>query len=157
LLARGRIHADPAPLIWSGLILLFVAQAWWASFGLNARQDWDFLDFAVILLQMALLYMLSALVLPDVPTGETIDLSRHFERHRKAFVAFLIAMLGASIGKEAILEHRLPLPLNLAFHLLLAATALAGIVLRGRRAQLVVALVATAGFLAYIALLFGRL
>ena len=67
LLAKGRIHADAAPLIWSGLILLFAAQAWWASFGLTERPDWDFLDFAVILLQMALLYMLSALVLPDVP------------------------------------------------------------------------------------------
>ena len=82
LLARGRIHADPTPLIWSGLILLFAAQAWWASFGLTARQNWDFLDFAVILLQMGLLYMLSALVLPDMPAEQPIDLAGHFERHR---------------------------------------------------------------------------
>src|SRR5690242_19948942 len=117
LLARGRIHTHPAPLIWSGLVLLFAAQAWWASFDLNARTNWGFLDFAVILLQMGLLYMLAALVLPDVPAEQPVDLARHFERHRKAFFAFLIAMLASSIAKEAVLEHRLPSPLNLTFHL----------------------------------------
>ena len=157
LLARGRIHADPAPLIWSGLVLLFAAQAWWASFGLNARPDWDFADFAAILLQMGLLYMLSALVLPDVPAESTVDLAHHFERHRKAFFAFLIAMLASSIAKEAVLEHRLTAPLNLAFHLLLAAISVAGILLAGRKAQLALALSATAGFLVYVTLLFGRL
>jgi hypothetical protein len=157
LLARGRIHADPAPLIWSGLVLLFAAQAWWASFGLNARSDWDFLDFAVILLQMGLLYMLSALVLPDVPQGEAVDLASHFDRHRKPFFVFLIAMLASSILKEAVLEHRLTAPINLSFHLLLAAIAAAGFVAPGRKVQLGLALLAAAGFLSYVALLFARL
>lgn len=157
LLARGRIHVDPAPLIWSGLVLLFAAQAWWASFGLNARRNWDFADFAAILLQMGLLYMLSALVLPDVPAEEPVDLTRHFERHRKSFFIFLIAMLGSSIMKEAVLEHRLTSPLNLAFHALLALIAVCGILFRDRKAQLAIALIATAGFLAYVTLLFARL
>lgn len=157
LLARGRIHADPAPLIWSGLVLLFAAQAWWASFGLNARQHWDFGDFVVILVQMGLLYMLSALILPDVPSDEPVDLALHFERHRRAFFIFLIAMLASSIVKEAILEHRLTSPLNLGFHFLLAAIAVGGILLAGRKAQLALALTAAAGFLAYVTLLFARL
>jgi hypothetical protein len=157
LLARGRIHADPAPLIWSGLVLLFAAQAWWASFGLKDRTQWDFLDFAAILLQMGLLYMLSALVLPDVPAEEPVDLARHFERHRKAFFLFLIAMLASSIAKEAVLEHRLTSPLNLAFHAVLAAIGVAGIIFAARKVQLVLALFALAGFLTYVALLFARL
>jgi hypothetical protein len=157
LLAHGRVRYDPAPLIWSGLVLLFVAQGWWASFGLNERRDWDFLDFAVILLQMGLLYMLSALVLPDVPAEQPVDLARHFERHRKAFFAFLIAMLASSIAKEAVLEHRLTSPLNLAFHVLLAVIAVAGIVFGSKRVQLALALFGTAGFIAYVSLLFTRL
>ena len=157
LLARGRIHPDPTPLIWSGLILLFAAQAWWASFDLTERRNWDFLDFAVILLQMGLLYMLAALVLPDVPSEQPVDLAGHFERHRAAFFAFLIAMLASSILKEAVLEHRLPVPLNLAFHLLLVTIALAGIVFRSKKVQLALALLGTVGFLAYVALLFTRL
>ena len=157
LLARGRVSADPAPLIWSGLVLLFAAQAWWASFGLNARSNWDFLDFGVILLQMGLLYMLSALILPDVLAEQPVNLARHFDRHRKAFFVFLIAMLASSILKEAVLEHRLTSPLNLAFHLMLAAIAVAGIIFGGRKAQLTLALLGVAGFLAYIILLFTRL
>jgi hypothetical protein len=157
LLARGRIHADPAPLIWSALVLLFAAQAWWASFGLNAREHWDFADFIAILVQMGLLYMLSALILPDVPNDEPVDLALHFERHRKSFFIFLIAMLASSVAKEAVLEHRLTAPHNLGFHLLLAAIAAAGIVLTGRKLQLTLALLAAAGFLAYVVLLFAQL
>ena len=43
LLARGRVRLSAPVLIWSGLILLFATQAWWASFGLRQRTDWDFL------------------------------------------------------------------------------------------------------------------
>jgi hypothetical protein len=157
LLARGRTQLEATPLIWSGLVLLFAAQAWWASFGLTTRSDWDFLGFAVILIQMGLVYMLSALVLPDVAPGDTIHLGDHFERHRKAFFGFLLAMLAASIGKEVVLSDRLPMPINLAFHIGFGLEAVAGIVLSGRRAQLVLAVIASAGFLSYVALLFGRL
>jgi hypothetical protein len=157
LLAKGRVHVDPAPLIWSGVILLFAAQAWWASFGLNARHDWDFLDFAVILIQMGLLYMISAIVLPDVPPEHSVDLAGHFERHRKAFFAFLIAMLASSITKEFILEHRFTSRVNLAFHAVFAAAAVAGIIFSGRKVQLALALFGLVSFLAYIAVLFARL
>lgn len=157
LLARGRIHFDPAPLLWSGLVLLFAAQAWWASFGLEARSDWDFPDFAVILVQMGLLYMLAALILPDVPAEQPVDLARHFERHRRAFFVFLLAMLASSIAKDAVLEHRLTSPVNLAFHSMFAAAAIAGIIFAGRKVQLALAIFGVASFLTYIAILFERL
>jgi hypothetical protein len=106
---------------------------------------------------MGLIYMLSALVLPDVPAEQPVDLARHFDRHRKAFFTFLIAMLASSIAKEGLLEHRLPSPMNLAFHLILVAIAVAGIIFRGRSIQLAIALIASAGLLAYVTLLFARL
>ena len=157
LLARGRVRADPAALIWSGLVLLFAAQAWLASFGLNTRTDWDFADFGIILIQMGLIYMLSALVLPDVPAEERVDLAGHFDRHRKAFFLFLIAMLTSSLAKDLVLQHRLTSPLNLAFHLLFAAAAVAGILFRGRKAQLALAIFGVASFSSYVAILFARL
>jgi hypothetical protein len=157
LLARSRVHADAAPLIWSGVILLFAAQAWWASFGLNARHHWDFLDFAVILVQMGLLYMLSAIVLPDVPAEHSVDLAGHFERHRKTFFAFLLAMLASSITKEFILEHRFASWLNLVFHAIFAVAAVAGIVFSGRKVQLALASFGLLSLLAYIATLFAQL
>jgi hypothetical protein len=157
LLARGRLRLSGTVLVWSGLLLLFVAQAWWASFGLRERTQWDFISFLVILLQMGLLYMLAALIFPDVGARGTVDLVEHFERHRRAFFAFLIAMLVISIAKDFVLDGRLPSPMNLGFHLFLIAAAIAGILARSPRLQLGLALSAVAGFVLYVTFLFARL
>ena len=157
LLARGRVRLSAAVLIWSGLILLFATQSWWASFGLRERTHWDFLAFAIILLQMVLLYMLSAVIFPEVGRDDRVDLVDHFDRHRSIFFGFLIGVLAVSVLKDVVLDHRLPVPLNLAFHTALVATAIAGIVLRSARAQALLALIAVAGSLLYISLLFAHL
>jgi len=157
LLARGRVRVSASVLIWSVLILLFAAQAWWASFGLRDRSHWDFLSFAVILLQMILLYMLAALVFPDIETSGTVDLNEHSDKYRRVFFGFLIAMLLTSVSKDLILDHRLPSPTNLGFHLLLIGFAIAGIVGRNHRLQVALAVASAIGFLAYVALLFALL
>jgi hypothetical protein len=157
LLARGRVRLSTPVLAWSGLLLLFAAQAWWASFGLRDREHWDFLGFAVILLQMILLYMLTAVVFPDVAPSGTVDLVEHFEKHRRAFYGFLIAMLVASASKDLVLDHHLPSATNLVFHMVGVATSVIGIVWKDARVQLGVVLVAVAGFLGYIAVLFAQL
>ena len=157
LLARARVRLSAPLLIWSGLVLLFATQAWWASFGLRQRENWDFLSFTIILLQMIMLYMLSAVVFPEVEPGDPVDLVDHFDRHRRIFYGFLIAMLAVSVLKDVVLDHRLPAPLNLAFHLLLAAIAAAVLALRPARVHLILALVAVVGSFAYIALLFAHL
>ena len=157
LLARGRVRLSAPVLIWSGLLLLFAAQAWWASFDLREREQWDFLSFAVILLQMALLYMLAAVVLPDVGPSEKVDLIEHSDQHRRTFFGFLIAMLLASLAKDVILDHRLPRQVNLGFHLLLVAISIIGIFWKPPRVQLILALAALASFLSYIGVLFARL
>lgn len=157
LLARGRVRISASVLIWSVLILLFAAQAWWASFDLRDRTHWDFLTFAVILLQMILLYMLAALVFPDIEHGGTADLMEHSDKYRRAFYGFLLAMLVTSIAKTLMTDHRLPSATNLGFHLLLMTLAIAGIVSRNHRLQVAIAVVAAAGFFAYISLLFAHL
>ena len=157
LLAQGRVRWSLLPLLWSAMLLLFVTQAWWASFGLRTHTVWGFATFTVILAQMALLYMMAALVLPDAPSGETIDLADHFDRHRRAFFLFLLATVAASVAKEFTLEGRLPLAGNLAFHILLATTAIIGATFANRTAQLMLAVVTLGGFVAYVALLFAQI
>jgi hypothetical protein len=157
LLARKRVRLSAPVLIWSGLALLFATQAWWASFGLRQRASWDFLSFAIILLQMILLYMLSAVVLPEVEPGDRVDLVDHFDRHRHIFYGFLIAMLVVSVLKDVVLDHHLPSPLNLTFHIILAVSAAAGLAIRSARVQLALALGGVAAFLVYVALLFAHL
>ena len=87
ILSRRRIIFYAPPLIWSVLILTMVAQHWWASFGLAERGDWSFALFATILIQTALIYMLAAIVLPDVPADEKLDLRAHYYREAPAFFA----------------------------------------------------------------------
>lgn len=157
LLARRTVRRHWPSLIWSGLVLLFATQAWWASFGLESEREWRFGTFLVILVQMGLIYMLAAVVLPDVPDGAEIDLSAHFEAQRKPFFACLFAIVFVSLAKDLMLDGRLPSGVNLVFHGLPAATAVAGLALRGPRAQLGIAVAASVLFAGYVALLFGRL
>ena len=157
LLAKGRVRHSATVLIWSGLFLIFVAQAWWASFGLRDHTEWNFLTFVVIMLQMGLLYMGAALIFPDIPPSGDVDLGEHFEQHRGAFFGFLIAMLGASVLKSVALDGRLPAKTDLLFHVVLGVIGVVGIVARNARVQILLAC-ATAGlFVAYVAVLFARL
>ena len=157
LLAKGRVRHSATVLIWSGLLIAMVAQAWWASFGLRDRTQWDFLSFAIILAQMGLLYMGAAVVFPDIPVGEKVDLADHWARHRKPFFAFLLAMLTMSLLKSIALDDRLPRTTDLYFHLLLAAVGVIGIIIRNQRVQLLLACTTAALLVAYVTLLFAHL
>ena len=157
LLARGKVRRDATPLIWSVLLLFAAVQAWWASFGLRDHEDWSFLTFTVILIQVGLLYMAAAVILPGPGEDDRIDLAGHFERQRTAFFGFLLAMLAVSIVKDLLLDGELPDPMNLMFHGVLGGLAVVGMVVSPRRVQLGIALIAAIGFAAYIAILFARL
>ncbi|MCW3797808.1 hypothetical protein OMW55_08330 [Sphingomonas sp. BN140010] len=74
ILSRRTIRFYPLPLIWSVLILLMVTQHWWASFSLARRTDWSFAAFATTLVLTGFIYMLAAIVLPDVRADEPLDL-----------------------------------------------------------------------------------
>ena len=157
LLVRHSVKTYWPSLIWSGLILLFVAQAWWASFGLEQQTEWRFDTFLVILLQMALIYMLAALVLPDLTADAETDLAAHYERQRRPFFICLALVVVVSLVKDLMLEGRLPEPMNIAFHVALAAVALLGLMLRRPSAQLALALFVATIFGLYVGLLFARL
>ena len=66
-------------------------------------------------------------------------------------------MLVTSVGKTLIIDHRLPSPTNLGFHLLLVTFGIAGIFGKSHRLHVAIALGAAIAFLAYIALLFANL
>jgi hypothetical protein len=157
ILARGRVRFAWVPLLWSGLILLIVVQHWWASFGLESRTAWTFADFLVTLLVTALIYMLAAIVLPDVPAGADVDLDTHYWRERKALFALFSAAVVASVLREWQLEGRLPEPRNLLFHALFLGVGLLGLLSRDRRVHAAIALGLAGVFAVYVALLFTRL
>jgi hypothetical protein len=157
LLARGRVSFYGPTLIWSALLLLLSAQSWWASFGLARQRDWTFLQFCVVLLQMVLVYLMSGLVLPDMPAGEPIDLREHFYRERRPLFAVFLLALAVSVSKDWVLSGHLPQVENLAFHGVFAAMALLGLAIRAPRFHEIAAPVGALAIGAYIALLFAHL
>lgn len=156
-LSRRNVRWYWPSIAWSVLLLAMVAQHWWASFGLAGRSDWSFGVFATILVQTALIYMMAALVLPDVPPREEIDLKAHYQREAPVFFAVGSGVVAWSLLREWVLEGAPPAGANLAFHLLFLAMALSAMVTRREWLHQFFAGAMSLLFLTYIALLFSRL
>ena len=157
ILSRRRITFYAPPLIWSVLMLTMVAQHWWASFGLAGRGIWSFGLFATILIQTALIYMMAAIVLPDVPADEKLDLRDHYYREAPAFFGLGAATVSWSIFREYMLVGALPERTNLIFHIVFIALSLTAVVIKKPRLHEALALIMTVLFTLYVALLFARL
>lgn len=157
LLARDKVRIYWPTLIWSVLMLLFATQNWWASFGLADRVEWSFAAFAMVLLQTVLLYMMAALVLPEIERDRTTDLRDHYYREARPFFALALLMLAVSIGKDWVLNAELPGTANLAFHVLFAVVAIVAMSVRKSIAHEMIAPVMALFTVSYIALLFARL
>ena len=156
-LSRRRVRWSALPVIWSVLILAMVAQHWWASFDLSTRGEWSFALFATILVQTGLIYMMAGVVLPDIPADQPVDLKDHYYREAPVFFGIGAATILWSMFREYMLEGRLLEPLNLAFHLVFLAMAVAAAATRRPRLHEALAAVMAALITAYIALLFARL
>jgi hypothetical protein len=157
LLARGRVSFYWPTLVWSLLLLVIAAQAWWSSFGLARHRDWTFPQFSAVLLQMVLLFMMAGLVLPDIPPNEPVDLRAHYFREQRPFFAAFLLMLTVSVSKDWILEGHLPTRENLAFHGVFATLALLALLIRKPRFHEIATPIGALVMAAYIALLFARL
>lgn len=72
--ARGRIRIYLPALGWAVLLLLIDVQAWWAMFGYRNRHEWTFVQFTIVLFEAIMLYLLAAIVLPNVPNEGEVDL-----------------------------------------------------------------------------------
>ncbi len=157
ILSRRRVKFYAPPLIWSVLLLFMVAQHWWASFGLANHRDWSFASFATVLVMTALIYMMTAIVLPDIPADQEIDLRDHYFRESPAFFGLGVAIVGWSLFREYMLEGRLPELANLLFHAVFAAMALLAMLIRRPRLHEALAVLMSLLFASYIGLLFARL
>ena len=116
ILARGKVRLYWPVLVWSLLTLLIIAQNWWESFGLASRQDWDFASFAAILVQAIIVYMLAAIVMPDIAAEEPVDLKDHYYRERTALYALALAYLVSSPTRAMIVDHAILPAGDWAFH-----------------------------------------
>ena len=154
---RDRVRTHWLPLLWAAVLLLIYVQVWWSMYGLRLHRDWTFLAFSVLLAQAAALDLMAALVLPELVDEAGVDLGDYFDAQHRWFFSFFLVLLGISIAKDLILSGHWPDPTNLGFHGAFAAVCLAGLVVRGRTAQGVLAVSAAVVVVAYIGLLFAHL
>ena len=115
LLSRSRVKLYAPPLIWSVMMLMMATQFWWASFGLAAREHWDFAAFSAVLLQTVMMYMGTTVVLPKNASDEPIDLKAHYFREATPFFTFGLLFLLAGFVKDWLLDQSFVRPLSLPF------------------------------------------
>lgn len=156
LLNRRRVTLFFPPLAWSGYIILIAVQMWWSSFGLANRPEWSFFAFTIILLQTILFYMMAALVLPDIPPDDTIDLRAHYFRECGPFYGIFAATVAVSIIKNVTLDGGMN-PIEWAFHgFFVSVGTLAAFIRRPYLHHIVTAAIGLV-FVTYIVILFAHL
>ncbi len=67
ILSRAKVKLYFPTMIWAALALLIAIQGWWASFAMRTHANWNFVALLVIMLQAISVYMVAALILPDLP------------------------------------------------------------------------------------------
>ena len=157
VLARRVVRVYWPALGWAVLLLVIDVQSWWAMFGLRAVQQWTFAEFAVVLLQAVMLYMLAALVLPDFSADRAVDLRQHyFETRRWSFGAAAVTAL-VSLAKDLVIAGQLPSPGNVGFHVFFIVAALVAIATSAEWFHRLLPLLLLIVFGVYIGTLFAQL
>lgn len=156
MLSRETARIYAPSLIWAALMLLIAMQMWWSAFALKEHTEWTFDAYGVVLLQVALLYLASGLVLPDL-RPDNIDLERDYFKNRRWFFGLLAGPAVASILKDVALYGQLPDGPNLIFHLVLIGTCVTAMLTAKRWYHTLLAPASLAVVVSYIALLFTRL
>lgn len=157
MLARARVRPYWPTDLWSGVLLLISTQMWWAMFDLRNRHEWQFSYFAILLAQTIALYLLAGLVYPEFNEGAEVDLRQHYFAQRRHFFSLAIASTLISISRDLVLNHALPHPLNLGFHIFYIAIAVIALLTSYEAFHKAAVVVMTAVFVTYVIALFAQL
>lgn len=106
----------PVPL-WMVVLFRHVL-TWWAMFTLRSYEQWTFGIFLAVLMQPILLFLMSALIVPDVPAAEITNLRSTYFRETRWFFGIGIALLCFSLLRFFLIFGTPPEPPNLAMHLI---------------------------------------
>jgi hypothetical protein len=152
--ARDRVRIYWPTMAWAVFLLLVDTQAWWAMFGYRNRHAWTFIQFTVVLLEAIMLYLLAAIVLPNIPDEGEIDLRSNYFRHAGWFFGSLVVLLLDSLLKSVVVSGGLPGKPDLGFHLFWITTAFIAAFTRSERYHKAFVCLSFAVFITYIVLLF---
>lgn len=155
-------NRDRVVLYWPAIgsvLSLLVAHVlvWWTLFELHTHGEWTFPGFISVLLMPILLYLLSALVLPDFGDSVADDLRQHYYANSRWFFGLWVLVIGASFLRELVLDGAIDADLDTAMKLLfMAVFTIAAVTRRAGYHQVIVS--ASLALLAvYIGTLFTQL
>jgi len=114
--ARDRTKIYWPVLAWMALLFLVAVQMWWQMFSLRSVAHWHFGAFLVVMLQPVLLFLLTAIIVPNVVDGSPIDLRASFFRERRWFFGVQIGLVCVSALKDIALYGQVPRGVVLGGH-----------------------------------------
>ena len=155
--ARARITFYWPLVAQMTLLFLLQVQMWWACFGLREVGRWSFPQFLVVLMQTVLVYLATAILVPDVAAGDRVDLRECYDREARWYFGALLLVVLDSLAKNLMLTGRFQSGVDLAGHVAFITLCIAGIATRRDRVHKFVAVASLLVFAFYIGLLFVRL
>ena len=157
LIKRERVALHLPALLWAGILLAMLAQAWWAMFGLRDLAEWTFGMYAIVLLQAILLYMAAGLALPELDGEAGLDMQSAYFAQARPFFLLMVGVVVASLLKDVVIRGQLPDPANVAFHGFFAAATLIASMTRNAWFHRINALFVALLFAVYVVALFDRI
>jgi hypothetical protein len=155
--ARDRVRVYWPAIGWALLLLVIDVQAWWSMFGYRGRHAWTFLQFAILLLETILLYLLAALALPTAFGEGIVDLRANYFRHARWFFGSFLGVLLVSLLKNVVMSGSIQGPFDLSFHLFWIVGASIAAATRSDRFHKAFVCIAGVSFIVYIGALFAEL
>lgn len=157
MLARIRVVIYWPALIWAALMILLVAQAWWGMFGMREFREWNFAMYAVVVFQITIIYLVSGLAMPDIPTAGTVDMRAIYFAHSRWFFGLLALTVVSTFLKDFITTGRIGLGGNTYFLGFYFAISIIAAITKSRWYHAILAPFSAAIILVYTALLSARL
>jgi hypothetical protein len=141
---------------WIGLLLIIHVQTWWAMFGLRGHRDWTFFAFLVVLAHPILLYLLAALVLPEIGSAP-VDLRANYYEQSRWFFGISLLVIAVSLGRDLVLDGSLPDALNTGIQLCFFVLGSIAMFTRRPRFHEILIPINVALYSIYVGALFARL
>jgi hypothetical protein len=156
LLSRKHIEVYWPVIGWASIMLLVCVQNWWSMFGMRNRHEWQFEQFAMVLLQTILFYMVAGLIFPDF-SSESVSLKESFYAHRRWFFSLGATSVVVSVAKSLVLDAKLPNPKDLTFHIIFIAALFSGVLIPRESYHKALVIFVMLSFAVYTLLLYARM
>jgi hypothetical protein len=155
--ARERVNFYWPPIAWALWLFFISVQHWWAQWSARHSHNTSFFAFWLQILTPTLLFLLTALALPDREIDGKIDLQEWYFRNRKWFFGLLFLVPLLSIVEEIVRSGYMASDLNLWFLIAFAIASGATYFVTSRRAGEWMTAQAMALTMVYVVVLYSTL